>query len=48
MGEITGLRWCDVDMENGITSGTGANTFSPNADCSRAQIVTFLHRCMGK
>lgn len=39
------VKWA---VKNGITSGTGANTFSPNADCSRAQIVTFLHRCMGK
>ncbi len=31
-------------VENGITNGTGANTFSPNADCSRGQIVTFIHR----
>lgn len=34
-------------VENGITSGTSATTFSPNADCARAQIVTFLYRCMG-
>ena len=25
-----------------ITSGTGNNTFSPENDCTRAQIVTFL------
>jgi len=30
--------------ENGITGGTSANTFSPNASCTRAQVVTFLHR----
>lgn len=30
--------------ENGITGGTSANTFSPNSNCSRAQVVTFLHR----
>ena len=29
-----------------ITNGTGADTFSPNAPCTRAQIVTFLYRCM--
>lgn len=28
----------------GITVGTGSNTFSPNADCTRGQIVTFLYR----
>ena len=33
--------------ENGITGGTTATTFSPNADCTRAQIVTFLFRCLG-
>ncbi len=29
-------------VENGITNGTTATTFSPNADCTRSQIVTFL------
>ena len=33
---------------NGITNGTSATEFSPNANCTRAQIVTFLFRCMGK
>ena len=28
-----------------ITKGTTSTTFSPDADCSRAQIVTFLWRC---
>ena len=31
-------------VENGITNGTSATAFSPNATCSRAQIVTFLWR----
>lgn len=31
-------------VENGITNGTSATTFGPNADCTRAQIVTFLWR----
>lgn len=31
-------------VEQGITSGTGANQFSPNATCTRAQIMTFLYR----
>ena len=35
------VRWA---VSNGITSGTGATTFSPAANCSRAQIVTFLSR----
>ena len=33
-------------IENGITKGTSDTTFSPDADCTRAQIVTFLYRCM--
>ncbi|MDY3691315.1 MAG: S-layer homology domain-containing protein [Dysosmobacter sp.] len=33
-------------VEHGITAGTTATTFSPNNDCTRAQIVTFLYRCM--
>ena len=31
-------------VEKKITSGTSATTFEPNAECQRAQIVTFLHR----
>ena len=31
-------------IENGVTVGTSATTFSPNAICTRAQIVTFLWR----
>ena len=27
-----------------VTNGTSATTFSPNADCTRAEIVTFLYR----
>ena len=36
--------------ENGITLGTNADgtTFSPDGDCTRAQIVTFLYRCLGQ
>ena len=34
--------------ENGITGGTTATTFSPNNDCTRAQIVTFLFRYLSK
>ena len=29
--------------QNGITTGTGADTFSPDADCLREQIITFLY-----
>lgn len=32
--------------EKGITTGTGATTFSPKATCTRAQVVTFLFRAM--
>ena len=35
------VRWA---VENGVTVGTSATSFSPNATCSRAQIVTFLWR----
>ena len=35
------VQWCAM---KGITSGTGADTFSPDAPCTRAQIVTFLYR----
>jgi hypothetical protein len=31
-------------VENGVTNGTSASAFSPNAGCTRAQIVTFLFR----
>ena len=33
-------------VKNDITKGTGATTFSPDADCTRAQIVTFLWRTL--
>ena len=29
---------------SGITGGMTETTFAPNATCTRAQIVTFLHR----
>lgn len=35
------VQWA---AQNEITAGTSASTFSPNADCTRAQIVTFLYR----
>ena len=34
-------------VDNGITKGTTATTFSPNATCTRAQAVTFLWRAAG-
>ena len=32
-------------VKENITKGTTSTTFSPNADCTRAQIVTLLWRC---
>ncbi len=32
-------------LREDITKGTTSTTFSPDADCTRAQIVTFLWRC---
>ena len=34
-------------VEKGITSGTSATTFSPDATCTTAQILTFLWRANG-
>ena len=36
------VLWAD---KKDITKGTTNTTFSPDADCTRAQIVTFLWRC---
>lgn len=38
------VQWA---VEKGITNGTSAETFSPEAPCTRAQIVTFLWRAAG-
>ena len=38
------VRWA---VKNGVTTGTSTTTFSPDAACTRAQIVTFLHRAEG-
>ena len=35
-------------VENEITNGTSADTFSPAAGCTRGQVVTFLWRAEGK
>ncbi|MBO6010660.1 MAG: S-layer homology domain-containing protein, partial [Oscillospiraceae bacterium] len=35
-------------VENGITTGTTATTFEPDAPCTRGQVVTFLWRAAGK
>ena len=34
-------------VENGVTAGTSADTFSPNSTCSSAHIITFLYRALG-
>ena len=34
----------DWAVENGVTKGTTDTTFSPDATCTRGQIVTFLYR----
>lgn len=34
-------------VSNGVTKGTSATTFSPNAPCTRAQMATFLWRAAG-
>lgn len=38
----------DWAIVHGITAGTSATTFSPNAGCTRAQVVTFLWRAAGE
>lgn len=38
------VQWA---VQKGVTNGTGAGTFSPNAACTRAQMVTFLWRSAG-
>ena len=34
-------------LEQGITSGTSPDTFSPDADCTRGQAMTFLYKAAG-
>lgn len=38
----------DWAVENGITTGTGNNYFTPDGICTRGQIVTFLRRAMAE
>lgn len=35
-------------VQNGITTGTTTTTFSPNATCTKAQIITFIWRASGE
>ena len=39
------VKWA---VANGITKGTDATHFSPNATCTRGQVVTFLWRAAGE
>ena len=39
------VKWA---VEKGITNGTDATHFDPDATCTRAQIVTFLYRLYAK
>ena len=34
-------------VESGVTNGTSKSAFSPEAKCTRAQVVTFLYRSQG-
>lgn len=49
--DVPNDAWYSAAVEwavaNGITSGTGNNKFSPNATCTRGQIVTFLYKYAG-
>ena len=56
--EVSGKSFSDVPsgkyytnavlwaVKQGVTEGTSKDTFSPNAPCTRGQIVTFLYRAM--
>lgn len=39
------VKWA---VEKGITNGTDATHFDPDATCTRAQIVTFLYQLYAK
>ena len=34
------VQWA---LDNGVTTGTSSTTFSPDATCTRGQVVTFLY-----
>ena len=46
----TDYYWDSVEwaVNNQVTTGTTDTTFSPNAQCTRAQVVTFLYRWIKK
>ena len=37
------VKWA---VDNGITNGISSSLFGPDSSCTRAQIVTFIYRCM--
>ena len=39
------VKWA---VENGVTNGTGDGKFSPDEDCYREQVVTFIWRALGE
>ncbi|MCQ2561751.1 MAG: S-layer homology domain-containing protein [Clostridia bacterium] len=41
---LEAVKWA---VEKGLTSGTSANMFSPDAPCTRAQAMMFLYGCFG-
>lgn len=41
---LEAVKWA---VEKGLTSGTSANMFSPDAPCTRAQAMLFLYGCFG-
>ena len=44
-GKYGAVLWA---VENSVTSGTGKGKFSPDATCTRGQVVTFLYRASGE
>ena len=41
----TAVLWA---VNNGITSGTSSNTYSPASVCTRGQMVVFLYQLLNK
>ena len=50
-GDVAAAQYYAVPIDwaaaNGITAGTSSTAFSPDATCTRAQVVTFLWRAAG-
>lgn len=49
--DVKSIEYCAPAVSwaaaNGITGGTSSTTFSPDAECTRAQILTFMYRALG-